>query len=102
MGADQFMTYFAEAKLKSLESMPVPEKAAVEVAPAVEVAAVKSAEVPKAEPVVSPVVYTVPQIYGYPAFTYPMLPMKYVLLPVTTPLAATSAVEKPANDVAVV
>merc|ERR1711872_264017 len=100
--ADQFMTYFAEAKLKSLESMPLPEKAAVEVAPAVEVAAVKSAEVPKAEPVVSPVVYTVPQIYGYPAFTYPMLPMKYVLLPVTAPLAATSAVEKPANDGAVV
>merc|ERR1712083_433468 len=102
--ADQFMTYFAEAKLKSLEILPVPEKAdvAVEVAPAVEVAAVKSAAVPKAEPVVSPVVYTVPQLYGYPAYTYPMLPMKYVLLPVTAPLAATSAVEKPANDGTVV
>merc|ERR1711915_347185 len=108
--AEQFMTYFAEAKLKSLESMPVPEKAdaavevapAVEAAPAVEVAAVKSAAVPKAEPVVSPVVYTVPQLYGYPAYTYPMLPMKYVLLPVTAPLAATSAVEKPANDGTVV
>merc|ERR1711915_159585 len=71
--------------------------AAVEVAPAIEVAAVKSAAVPKAEPDVGPVVYTVPQLYGYPAYTYPMLPMKYVLLPVTAPLAATSAVEEPAN-----
>merc|ERR1711887_112994 len=96
--SNQFMTYFAEAKLKAMESaeaMAVEAVAAVETAPAV--AAVKSIDT---EP--SPAV-VVPTFYNFPAFTYPITPVKYFLLPVTAPVvqqaaAAPVAAEAPAVE----
>merc|ERR1719435_175435 len=96
--SNQFMTYFAEAKLKAMESaeaMAVEAVEAVEAAPAV--AAVKSVD---AKP--SPAV-VVPTFYNYPAFTFPITPLKYFLLPVAAPVvtqaaAAPVAVEAPAVE----
>merc|ERR1712168_1396162 len=88
--SNQFMTYFAEAKLKAVETVE-----AVEAAPAV--AAVKSVD---AKP--SPAA-VVPAFYNFPAFTYPITPLKYFLLPVAAPVvqqaaAAPVAAEAPAVE----
>merc|ERR1711931_420180 len=96
--SNQFMTYFAEAKLKAMESaeaMAVEAVEAVEAAPVV--AAVKSVD---AKP--SPAV-VVPTFYNYPAFTFPITPLKYFLLPVAAPVvpqaaAAPVAAEAPAVE----
>merc|ERR1711931_235640 len=76
--SNQFMTYFAEAKLKAMES----------------------AEAVDAKP--SPAA-VVPAFYNFPAFTYPITPLKYFLLPVAAPVvqqaaAAPVAAEAPAVE----
>merc|ERR1712168_392537 len=94
--SNQFMTYFAEAKLKAMESAEAVETVeAVEAAPAV--AAVKSVD---AKPYPAAVV---PAFYNFPAFTYPITPLKYFLLPVAAPVvqqaaAAPVAAEAPAVE----
>merc|ERR1739844_369841 len=98
---DQFMTYFAEAKLKS--EMPVDAAvetvdAAVETAPVV--VAVKSAApvavantIPAAPVKVVPTIYNLPILHGYPALTYP-LPMNYLIhVPVVPSVQAAPAEE---------
>merc|ERR1712212_594161 len=99
--SNQFMTYFAEAKLKAMEYAEAMAVGAVEAVEAVEaapaVAAVKSVE---AKP--SPAV-VVPAFYNFPAFTYPITPLKYFLLPVASPVvpkavAAPVAAEAPAVE----
>merc|ERR1712212_314999 len=99
--SNQFMTYFAEAKLKAMESTEAMAVGAVEHVEAVEaapaVAAVKSFD---AKP--SPA-DLVPTFYNFPAFTYPITPLKYFLLPVASPVvpqavAAAVAAEAPAVE----
>merc|ERR1712123_441630 len=99
--AEQFMTYFALAKLKAMDAAPA--VVAVEAAPAAAVvveaapavAAVKSAPVAEAvKPALAAVVptfYRMPAVHGYPAFTYPVLPMNYFLMPFPAPVAAAAA-----------
>jgi len=100
--ADQFMTSYGEAKLKALAASSAVEAApavAVESAPAV--AAVKSAPVVEAAiPVPAAPIqtfYNMPMVHGYPAFTYPFMPLKYFLLPVApaaaVPVAAAATPE---------
>merc|ERR1711931_387976 len=91
--ANQFMTYFAEAKLKAMEvAAPMvveAEPAAVDAAPvAVEaapaVAAVKSVVAVDPAPAV-----VVPTVYKFPAFTYPITHLQYFLIP-PAPLATVN------------
>eukprot|EP00090_Calanus_glacialis_P022800 TRINITY_DN3511_c0_g1_i1.p1 TRINITY_DN3511_c0_g1~~TRINITY_DN3511_c0_g1_i1.p1 ORF type:complete len:268 (+),score=90.24 TRINITY_DN3511_c0_g1_i1:100-903(+) len=98
--ADQFMTYYGEAKLKALAAIPAVEAApavAVQSAPAV--AAVKSAPtVDAAKPAPfppMPIFYNMPMVHGYPAFTYPFMPLKYFLLPVAPAAAVPVAAAAP-------
>merc|ERR1712168_1220651 len=90
--ANQFMTYFAEAKLKAMEvAAPMvveAEPAAVDAAPAVDPA---------------PAV-VVPTVYKFPAFTYPITHLQYFLIPhaslptVAQAVAAPVAAEAPAVE----
>merc|ERR1712002_454522 len=90
--SNQFMTYFNEAYWKAMgpaESIDVDE--AEEAKPAV--AAVKSVDVKPSPAVV------IPSFYNFPAFTYPITPLKYFLLPVTAPVVPQAvAAEAPAVE----
>merc|ERR1719348_378772 len=100
--ANQFMTYFAEAKLKAMEvAAPMvveAEPAAVDAAP-VAVAAVKSVAAVDPAPAV-----VVPTVYKFPAFTYPITHLQYFLIPhaslptVAQAVAAPVAAEAPAVE----
>merc|ERR1712025_613395 len=112
--SNQFMAYFAEAKLKAMEvAAPMvveAEPAAVDAAPvAVEaapaVAAVKSVAVDPAPAAVVPApAVVVPTVYKFPAFTYPITHLQYFLIPhaplhtVAQAVAAPVAAEAPAVE----
>merc|ERR1712013_36654 len=90
--SNQFMAYFNEAYWKAMEpaeSIDVDE--ADEAEPAV--AAVKSVDVKPSPAVV------VPNFHNFPAFTYPITPLRYFLLPVTAPVVPQAvAAEAPAVE----
>merc|ERR1711970_275671 len=95
------MTYFAEAKVKAMESA---EAMAVEAVEAVE--AVKAVEAVEAAPAVAAVksvdakpspAAVVPTFYNFPAFTYPIT--QYFLLPVTAPVVTHAAAAPVAAEV---
>jgi len=77
--SNQFMTYFAEAKLKAMN--------AVDAAPA----AVKTVAAVDQDQAVLPTFYNLPAVQGFPAFTYPLVPMSYYLLPVVAQAAPAAA-----------
>lgn len=85
--SNQFMTYFAEAKLKAMN--------AVDAAPAAP-AAVKAVAAVDQGQAVLPTFYNLPAVQGFPAFTYPLAPLNYYLLPVVAQAApgAASVVEE--------
>merc|ERR1711970_606926 len=85
--SNQFMTYFAEAKLKAMNAADAAADAAAAAAPA----AVKAVAAADQGQAVLPTFYNLPAVQGFPAFTYPLAPMSYYLLPVVAQAAPAAA-----------